>query len=630
MDQPPMSPQPQQQPVQPVHPQQPPQPYPQAYPPPMPPQQPMYPAQQPYPQQQQPYPQQVATPPAPVNSPTEKPSDSRLFRRLLLVATVASIVSTVAFVLYVLAPRATAAQLAHAHPYYLAGLVGLAIAEACQILGILVLIGHWASHYNTERRLREILILIVALIPYMVVVIFLWTLIVYLRARRHDPASKDTQQAKQELKEETVNTLIDAGTNRSSALAGSQAPVVSVTPARPTLGDTVGRVIGPSTRRNFSEAGNWLVSFTMVAVVLATVATLGAVTPLNRLAANNLALGTPTVTTIQPTSAPVTSAPGTIQGYHLPGDGEPTGVALGPDGNLWFTASSVSGPNIVGKITPSGVITEFPLTATSGDPSGITKGPDGNLWFTESGVGSGRSSAIGRMTTSGQLTEFPVSSGDYPDRISSGPDGNLWFTESAQAGAGLIGRITPAGSITEFKPAVFGNPTGITVGPDGNLWYTLPSGLNTSNIGRTTPGGVSTAFPVTGGLPIGITAGPDGALWFTEGYANFIGRITTSGAMSTFNLPTRNADYGPIVVGPNGNLWFTLTGEYAQTIDANQIGEISPAGAVQVFKINATGEPEDITVGPDGNLWFTESGTDAEVARITSTPITQATETPTP
>jgi streptogramin lyase len=42
----------------------------------------------------------------------------------------------------------------------------------------------------------------------------------------------------------------------------------------------------------------------------------------------------------------------------------------------------------------AGTITEFPIPTISSFPTGITAGPDGNLWFTESSVGK-----IGRITT---------------------------------------------------------------------------------------------------------------------------------------------------------------------------------------------------------------------------------------
>jgi len=79
----------------------------------------------------------------------------------------------------------------------------------------------------------------------------------------------------------------------------------------------------------------------------------------------------------------------------------PSGITAGPDGNLWFTEIDASK---IGRITPSGTITEFPTPTAHSAPAGITAGPDGNLWFTEFEEGDN----IGRITTSGTITEFPI------------------------------------------------------------------------------------------------------------------------------------------------------------------------------------------------------------------------------
>jgi len=68
-------------------------------------------------------------------------------------------------------------------------------------------------------------------------------------------------------------------------------------------------------------------------------------------------------------------------------------------------------------------------------------------------------------------------------------------------------------------------------GPDGALWFAESSG---NNIGRITTSGAITEYPVptvAGGLG-GITAGPDGALWFIEEGSGKIGRITTPASTS--------------------------------------------------------------------------------------------------
>ena len=86
---------------------------------------------------------------------------------------------------------------------------------------------------------------------------------------------------------------------------------------------------------------------------------------------------------------------GKITEFALPTPGFASEITSGPDGNLWFTESHILsvGANEIGRITPSGTITEFPIPTSYGAPTGITAGPDGNLWFTV------LSSMIGRITS---------------------------------------------------------------------------------------------------------------------------------------------------------------------------------------------------------------------------------------
>ncbi|MEO5361838.1 MAG: hypothetical protein H7843_15585, partial [Nitrospirota bacterium] len=153
---------------------------------------------------------------------------------------------------------------------------------------------------------------------------------------------------------------------------------------------------------------------------------------------------------------------GIITEYNLPTTGLwPNGITSGPDGNLWFTESY---GNKIGRITTKGTVTEFFNTksgnindhqiAAGSYPTGITLGPDGNLWFTEMAANK-----IGKITTSGIITEYDLPQGGYPWGITAGPDGNLWFVESGgdntQPGGNNIGRITTAGVITEYPMTSF-------------------------------------------------------------------------------------------------------------------------------------------------------------------------------
>ncbi|HEY6539886.1 MAG TPA: protein kinase [Ktedonobacteraceae bacterium] len=220
-------------------------------------------------------------------------------------------------------------------------------------------------------------------------------------------------------------------------------------------------------------------------------------------------------------------------------------------GIVWFTAHQAA---------PAGVITEFSLPTAKSGPADITAGPDGNLWFTEgslfsNGHAESGGNKIGRISPNGIVTEFPIpTSVSEPQGITTGPDGNLWFTELY---GNKIGRISPGGTITEFPhPEANSSPIGITAGPDGNLWFTEAGG---NKIGRISPGGAITEFPLptASSGPGEITAGPDGNLWFTEEFADKIGRISPSGTITEFPLPTASSNPWGITTGPDGNLWFT-------------------------------------------------------------------------
>jgi len=88
-------------------------------------------------------------------------------------------------------------------------------------------------------------------------------------------------------------------------------------------------------------------------------------------------------------------------------------------------------PQPTATVVLKGTITEFRLSASNSQTGDITAGPDGNLWFTEVG-------AIGRITPNGQITAFPLPSSSVSGDITSGSGNTLWFTEF---GSNKIGRL---------------------------------------------------------------------------------------------------------------------------------------------------------------------------------------------
>ncbi len=290
----------------------------------------------------------------------------------------------------------------------------------------------------------------------------------------------------------------------------------------------------------------------------------------------------------------------------------PASITAGPDGALWV--SDVFGND---RITTSGAISNYT------DPSvllasSITTGPDGALWFTNLLGGTNNlgdmvvsGGSIDCLSTSGVLTSFSDPSISFPEGITTGPDGALWFTNS---GSNSIGRITTSGLITNYSdPSVDASPTSITTGPDGALWFTNSS---SNSIGRITASGAVTIYTsLSINSPNGITAGPDGALWFTNDGDDSIGRITTSGIATSYTDPSINLP-GGITTGPDGALWFTngggpsifFSGGAYSIGGSSSIGRITTSGVVTSYTAPSINGPGGITSGPDGALWFTNGG----------------------
>jgi virginiamycin B lyase len=120
-------------------------------------------------------------------------------------------------------------------------------------------------------------------------------------------------------------------------------------------------------------------------------------------------------------------------------------IVAAPDGGFWISetifvfepldAGGVHG--VGGKLAhraADGAVNELATDTGSEGPADLTIGPDGNIWFTDF-----EQSRIGRVTPDGTITLFPLPHApSYPRRITTGPDGNLWFTEDQ-----TIGRLIP-------------------------------------------------------------------------------------------------------------------------------------------------------------------------------------------
>ena len=199
---------------------------------------------------------------------------------------------------------------------------------------------------------------------------------------------------------------------------------------------------------------------------------------------------------------------GKVKLFQLPpADGVPVAITSGPDGALWFLLTIGQ----IGRISTTGTVTLFiPPTATSfGGSNTIALGPDGNLWFL--GADSNSNDIVGRVAPTGAVTEFAALQPRAEETgITAAADGNLWFNQPELTSCGYgsgVGRITPSGVLTDlFASCVDTNDRwNIVAGPDGNVWNSAYYGIG---VARIVTGAPSTCTPLNvTGSPASVAHG---------------------------------------------------------------------------------------------------------------------------
>jgi hypothetical protein len=171
-----------------------------------------------------------------------------------------------------------------------------------------------------------------------------------------------------------------------------------------------------------------------------------------------------------------------------------------------------------------------------------------------SGIGRNVAPNIGGATFAGSFAHSPL---DCPTLSTTGASASItvrWsqaYGYNQATGKWKKAGLTPSklsGNTTSGSFAGAGNLT-VNVPPTLASRCAVPGGVRSATIAGTItlgpPGGSLTFYPIGGGgcsastslagayEPTSIAAGPDGALWFTDHGDGTIGRITTSGTVTT-------------------------------------------------------------------------------------------------
>jgi MYXO-CTERM domain-containing protein len=239
--------------------------------------------------------------------------------------------------------------------------------------------------------------------------------------------------------------------------------------------------------------------------------------------------------------------------------GYPTGIAVGPDGNVYL-GDNVNGTVDLFSGTTGSYIGQFVAPGSGGmiSPSGLTFGPDGNLY--EADDGSGGFGFVNVYSGMGAfVTQFvppntgPPNGGLYgPNGLAFGPNGDLYVTDQTN-GIDLFGPtgtflsvLIPVGSGPGL--AGLGTPSGLAFGPNGDLYVTDETN-NVVDVFDPTTGDFLGVFGATASLaqPIDLAFGPNGNLY-----------VTDAGGVEEFN-GTTGASMGTFISTQSGNL---IDGQY--------------------------------------------------------------------
>jgi streptogramin lyase len=172
--------------------------------------------------------------------------------------------------------------------------------------------------------------------------------------------------------------------------------------------------------------------------------------------------------------------------------------------------------------------------------------------------------------------------------------------------------------------AIIAVPVALLLTVFGAIWFNQLRGpVTTTDCVKATdpsrPGAVSEYCLPTGTTPPhAMVVGPDGNFWFTDAYNGKLVKVTPQGAFTWVTAPVKptGEPVPGIASGADGNLWYIADG---------QLGRVSPQGANGTVALPSGVVATSLTAGPDGNLWLSESHSTGVAAKKTADVIAKMT-----
>ena len=271
-------------------------------------------------------------------------------------------------------------------------------------------------------------------------------------------------------------------------------------------------------------------------------------------------------------------------------------------------------------------------------PTSLASGPNATVWNIQDAgfTTDGSAGAVGVLDTVSGVANAALVQGssglnrEFFGTVAAGPGQSMWlghdlrdlgfqygWADIYNASMQVTGQYPPSCTTAVCPNNVKGPYAAMALGRDGNMYVaTVPAAVSNqddtphpSSIARVNPA-TDTLLGITT-LPTGssvqqLVPGPDGDIWFTDTGLNKIGRITSSGAVTYYDVPTASAGLQGIAPGSDNALWFAES-------NANKIGRVSLSGEITEYAIpDSNAHPIGISAGPLGGcvpqtMYFTES-----------------------
>lgn len=264
----------------------------------------------------------------------------------------------------------------------------------------------------------------------------------------------------------------------------------------------------------------------------------------------------------------------------------PAAVAVGPDGNVWFT---IDNSNALGVLR-GGSLDRIHKGRDNLEPLGLAVAPDGDVWFTDA-----LAEAIGHLPPGGSVESIPLPTGvSQLGRLAAAPDGAVWFADSW------------TNSIVRLKDGAFtaypvsspnAGPFGVAVDSQGVVWAALQ---NANRLVRIGPDGQLSELevPTRAAGPSDVAVDAAGGVWFIELRAGKIGRFA-DGRFDEYPVRSPSAGLTSLAVGPDGTVWFTELREHT-------LGRLREGELTELRLARDDARPFGVAVDGQGNVWYTD------------------------